>query len=255
MIIYFSGTGNSKFVADMLADILNDKAINVLSLIREHKSGDFIDDKLIFVSPCYVSCLLKEFEDLLLRSNYKENAKAWFIFTGAGTKSGSSHYVKKIAKKKHLNYMGIHQIAMPQNYIMFFTTKDEETNKKIISNAIPVIKRIGNKIKNNERLNEQKEHDLEFLIDSPVRAWYRSSFTKTKKFYATDKCIGCGTCVNVCPLNNIKLVDNKPEWGKSCMHCTACINLCPKKAIEYGKRTINKYRYVCKDYKKGDYDL
>ena len=40
---------------------------------------------------------------------------------------------------------------------------------------------------------------------------------------------------------NIK--DNKPIWGKDCTHCMACICYCPVEAIEYGKKSVNKFRY------------
>ena len=42
-------------------------------------------------------------------------------------------------------------------------------------------------------------------------------FVHAKKFYATDDCISCGKCVNVCPLNNVRIENGKPVWGD---HCT-----------------------------------
>mgnify|MGYP002728531920 CR=1 FL=1 len=60
---------------------------------------------------------------------------------------------------------------------------------------------------------------------------------------ANDKCIGCGKCAKMCPLNNIKLKNSKPVWGKNCTHCMACICLCPTEAIEYGKKSVGKPRY------------
>lgn len=67
----------------------------------------------------------------------------------------------------------------------------------------------------------------------------------SKKFYATNKCISCGKCENVCPLKNIHLKEGKPIWGNNCTHCMACICSCPKAAIEYGKHTKNRERYIC----------
>ena len=46
-----------------------------------------------------------------------------------------------------------------------------------------------------------------------------------------------------CPLNNIRLENGKPVWGKNCTHCMACICYCPKEAIEYGKKSKGKPRY------------
>ena len=45
------------------------------------------------------------------------------------------------------------------------------------------------------------------------------------------------------PLNNIRLENGKPVWGKHCTHCMACICYCPKEAIEYGKKSKGKPRY------------
>ena len=58
-------------------------------------------------------------------------------------------------------------------------------------------------------------------------------------------CIGCGKCEKVCPLDNIRLKKGKPEWGGDCTHCMACICSCPREAIEYGKKTLGKRRYLC----------
>lgn len=49
----------------------------------------------------------------------------------------------------------------------------------------------------------------------------------------TDKCIGCGRCVDVCPEICISIVDKKAcinyEYCKGCM---LCASNCPIKAIE-----------------------
>ena len=62
-------------------------------------------------------------------------------------------------------------------------------------------------------------------------------------FNADEHCIGCGTCVGVCPVDNILLVDKKPSWGNNCVHCSACLNWCPQHAVQSGTYTINKSRY------------
>ena len=59
----------------------------------------------------------------------------------------------------------------------------------------------------------------------------------------SEACIGCGKCVELCPLSNIYLENGKPVWGKNCTHCMACICYCPKEAIEYGRKSKGKPRY------------
>ena len=43
-----------------------------------------------------------------------------------------------------------------------------------------------------------------------------------------DKCIGCGKCEKLCPMNNIKIVDKKVVQNNRCTMCYRCINNCPK---------------------------
>ena len=73
-------------------------------------------------------------------------------------------------------------------------------------------------------------------------------FVKAEAFRAEDTCIGCGKCVELCPLNNIHLENGKPVWGKT--HCMACICYCPKEAIEYGKKSKNTPGITLKHWKR-----
>ena len=57
------------------------------------------------------------------------------------------------------------------------------------------------------------------------------------------KCIGCGKCEKLCPMNNITLPNGRPVWGDNCTQCMACICYCPTEAIEYGKKSLGKPRY------------
>ena len=66
-----------------------------------------------------------------------------------------------------------------------------------------------------------------------------------KNFYSTNACISCRKCENVYPLGNIHLENRKPNWGNNFNHCMARIFRCQKEAIEYGKNTNGRVRYIC----------
>lgn len=44
-------------------------------------------------------------------------------------------------------------------------------------------------------------------------------------------------------INNIDIVNRKPQWGSECTHCMACIYQGPRKAVEFRKISVGKNRY------------
>ncbi|MBU0683607.1 MAG: 4Fe-4S binding protein [Candidatus Omnitrophota bacterium] len=49
------------------------------------------------------------------------------------------------------------------------------------------------------------------------------------------KCNGCGACVDVCPVNAIKIEQKKAVVSEECVGCGACVNECPNEAIAFQK--------------------
>ena len=62
----------------------------------------------------------------------------------------------------------------------------------------------------------------------------------------TKKCVNCGRCVRVCPMNNIELKDGKYKFGHKCVLCMGCSFGCPKDAIKVG---VFKYWKVNGSYR------
>ena len=52
-------------------------------------------------------------------------------------------------------------------------------------------------------------------------------------YFISDRCIGCGSCISVCPQNCIKS-DDVPFMieQEHCLHCGNCMNACPAGAVE-----------------------
>ena len=58
------------------------------------------------------------------------------------------------------------------------------------------------------------------------------------KYSPSEECIGCKICACNCPSMNIRMVLNKPVFGRKCIFCMRCINACPVNAILYkGKKS------------------
>ena len=251
MILYFSATGNSEYIAYYLGHLLDDKVINITKYLKDGTNIDLTSEKpYVVISPIYLSTIPTIVYKKLINANLKGNKNIYFIMTCAGSGvSASAYYLKKITKKLNLTYKGVSHLSMPQDYLIFFKVENAQQNEIKMDKAIAQVPSIANKIINNENLDMKKVGIMHILSIKPVELIFNKSCIRPKKFYATNSCIGCSLCSKVCPLNNITMVDKKPCWNKNCIHCTACINHCPKKAIEYGKKTVSKNRYVAKKFR------
>lgn len=252
MIIYFTGTHNSEYVANIIKEETNDQIICANDYIKASEKGIFNSDKpYIFVFPVYISTIPAIFRQFIEESSFNGNKNAYFIPTCAKTDGSTPNSAIDLCKKTNLKYKGTNRIVMPQNYITLFNPTSKDIKKKQYENAIVELKEICKAIKHEEKLNEIPRSNFEYIITKQVEILYNKYIAKTKKFYATNACIGCGMCEKGCPTNTIKIKDGKPIWiSKTCIHCFTCLNCCPKNAIEYGKMTINKERHVCPPYKK-----
>ena len=117
---------------------------------------------------------------------------------------------------------------------------------QIIERAERVIDNTARCIKKSDKFAQPEISFGDKINSGIINDLFYPVFVHAKKFYATNDCISCGKCVKVCPLNNIRVEDGKPVWGKNCTHCMACICRCPKEAIEYGKHSRGLTRYTCK---------
>lgn len=249
MIVYFSGTGNSKYCAKLLADKLEEEIFDTFYHIKNKIAAELVSGTpWIFVSPTYCWQLPHVFETFIKSTRFEGCKEAYFIMTCGSDIGNAGAKIQKLCEEVGLNCRGVMQIVMPENYIAMFEVPDAELAEKIVIVAKrPLLKAIR-AIRKGENFQEKKIGLLDKIKSGPLNPVFYKMCVTAKPFYVTDKCIGCGKCVKACVLNNISMKDEKPVWGKECTHCMACICGCPAKAIEYGKRSQGKPRYICKEY-------
>lgn len=252
MIIYFSATGNSEYIANAIADRLQDTLVCANDYIKREISGDFHDDSVfIFVFPVYLSTVPTVFRQFIQRSAFHGSRAAYFVPTCASADGSVPNAAADLCRETgYFTYMGSRKVPMPQNYITLFQPFDAERKQNCYDGSRAIVDEICKIIKEGRELTEKPASRFEYFGTTLVEKWYNHSFTKTKAFRVTDSCVGCGLCAGNCPSNAIELKDGKPVWSKPlCIHCMACLNRCPKQAIEYGKKTVGKDRHVCPKYR------
>jgi NAD-dependent dihydropyrimidine dehydrogenase PreA subunit/protein involved in ribonucleotide reduction len=243
MIIYFSGTGNSRYVAESIALQTDDEIINAAEYIKSGKRADFKSDKpYVFVCPTYAWRIPKIFSDFILSCSFCGNENGYFVMTCGDDIGNASAYLEKLSEKIHLHYRGVARVLMPENYIAMFPVTGAEEAVKIISTADKFIPTVSKLISSDKDFPHEKDGIFAKLKSSAMNPFFYK-FINSKGFKVSDKCVGCGKCEELCPLNNVKLKDGKPVYGENCTHCMACISACPTEAIEYKKTSVGQPRY------------
>ncbi len=246
MILYFTGTGNSRYLANCLAEQLGDTVTDVAQLIKEGKTPHFASERpYVFVAPVYAWRMPRVLVEWMQRCRFEGNQKAYFVLNCGSEIGAAGNDVQKNASKMGLEYMGTAEVIMPENYLVMFTPPPPEEDAGVISKAAKDALQLAERISSEEPFEKVKINLLGHLYSDLVNPLFYTFYIGAKRFYATDACISCGKCVEHCMLNNITLTHGKPIWGKACTHCMACICKCPTEAIEYGKHTKGRRRYVC----------
>lgn len=246
MILYFSGTGNSEYVAKRIGKGINDEVINLFEKIKGNDFSELHSETpWIVVVPTYAWRIPRIVEKWLERTKLTGSKQIYFAMTCGGSIGNAGNYLKKLCDKKKMNYCGCLGITMPENYIAMFSAPTKEEALEIIGRADNVIGKAIRAIKNGKKFPKPVLTIQDKINSGIVNDVFYPMFVHTKKFYVTDSCIACEKCIKVCPLENIHLEQGKPVWGKDCTHCMACICRCPKEAIEYGKHSKGLVRYTC----------
>jgi flavodoxin/NAD-dependent dihydropyrimidine dehydrogenase PreA subunit len=249
MILYFSGTGNSRYTAQAIQTVTGDELISINEHIKAGKKENLKSDApYVFVLPTYAWRMPKVAYDFIRDTNFLGNKKVYFILTCGSETGNAVQYTKKICLEKGFELLGFAGVVMPDNYIVMYTPSNKTKAKEIVKKATPQILDIGKLIKNEQPLPEEKITLLGKFMSSAVNPIFYRTFVSAKGFYSTDTCVSCGKCEQLCPLNNIEVKDGKPVWGQNCTHCMACICKCPKEAIEYKKKSKGKPRYYITGY-------
>ncbi len=250
MVIYFSGTGNSEYIAKLFAQNLNDEILCATQYIKKGEYPKFVSQTpYVFVCPTYAWRIPIAFDQWIKKCNFEGNKKAYFVLTCGGDIGGASKYAKQTCDEVGFEYMGMQEIVMPENYIALFSAPDENDIKEIVDEATQKTLQLIDFVKEEKIFEKVKISPAGAFSSGIVNRLFVKCVVKDKKFYTNGNCIACAKCVEGCMMNNIVLKDGRPQWQGNCIHCMACINKCPTEAIEYGRHTANLSRYVFKNEK------
>lgn len=237
-IFYFSSTGNGLDISNNLLEFIKGDIYFIptteIEVLEKY-------ERIIIVTPIYSFGLpipVKKFIEEIKQNNDKQ----YFCILNYGGFSGNaSFFTQEFFKLNGISVQAIYKMKMPENFTIvaniptFFiknTLKKEKKRVKKIAQSILL-----------DKTKVQRKNVFSFLDKVHLKnseAWKELS----QGFEISDECIKCGHCIEVCTQNNIQMENDKPIFNHNCIACLACYQHCPKSAINYGKKTVGKPRYL-----------
>ena len=241
MIFYFTGTGNSLYVAQQLAGE-GERVVSIVDALREKQFHYTLaaGETLGFVFPVYFYTVSDPVLELV-RHLTVEGADFVYAVIPCGASIGpAGGFLKSELKKRGLDLQRVDPLVVPDGALLFYDIDGPDQMAQQLEASTKALEPIRQAI---------RQRQPNRITGSPAAgkagvAAYHLCMS-TKKFCADDKCIGCGKCASICPAEAIRMENGRPKWVKSkCLKCCGCINRCPVSAIQYGDKTAARGRYV-----------
>lgn len=224
MVFYFTGTGNSLFIAKQIEE----HPISIPQVIHRERQ-EFFADSIGIVAPVYgheVPTMVKDF----LRKAVFHTDYFYMILTYGNRHGGAAELAKKLCDECGIAVNYINVIVMVDNWLPGFDMNEQKKIDKKIEQSMAVILADLNARKN--RIAEVTDTDraahqqfLDAMSHMPADVWQH-----LLRF--TDTCVGCGICESVCPSASIQIADGRAvHTPGNCQTCLACVHACPQKAI------------------------
>lgn len=249
MILFFTGTGNSEYCARFLAKALGDEVLDLSQRIRSKDFSPLESEKSwVICAPTYAWRIPYVVTELLKKTELKGSKEVYFVMTCGGQIGKAEKYNLALCNKTGKVYKGTAKVKMAENYLAMFEVTDEKEEELLMKEADKNLETVAALIAKGESLSAVKESALGVILSGKVNEMFNKYYLRDEKFTVKENCISCGICEKKCPLGNIEIKDGKPFWKGNCTHCMACICHCPQEAIEYGKKSEGKRRYLCRSF-------
>lgn len=247
-IIYFSGTGNTKYLSGKLGEsmeVITGDNVEVISI--EEALNTEVESQPIMLGlgyPVYDYKPPQVFVKMLEKYLRKQEVIGAFIFGTYATAAldANAHMMKLLDDKGipvygqttfkapgAISYLYVHKHNPLANKQRIFSTNIREQVKAFAESVQKhIIKDLS--------LVPIKFNKLNHYHQQFSNALFGNLFYKGLK--VSEGCTGCGVCTKLCPVDNLRLLVDKVQIidGDQCEHCLKCVVNCPKKAINFTVR-------------------
>jgi len=269
LTIYFSATGNSKFVAKLFSSHMDAKCLSIeddVNFTDEIKTHDII----AFSYPIYASRVPRIMREFVTKYMSELSGKKIIIFATQVAFSGDGARVfTDMFSEGSIEVIYAEHFKMPNNVgnVPLLRKPNKKRTHKYLIKAEAKMQKVCQDIKSGKVVKRGFSRFSQLIGKIQGIPWQGSSKEdannrskpgfKTKRGFSVEKrlenavrigknCNACGVCVKLCPMKNLENTDARIKQKGNCIICYRCINKCPKKAIKimFPWRTRWQYKGV-----------
>ena len=253
MIFYFSGTGNTRWAAEKLAEATGERLLFIPEELRKGQCEYTLQagERLGFCFPVHGWQPPRIVRQFVRQATFNVQP-ATFVYTlvtcGDSIGRTMEMFNKELAAKG-LQSASVFSLIMPESYVClpFMYTDTPERERQKIAQATADLQRYAEMIQQRKQGETHTCRGLTpWTFSHVIGAYFNSHMISDRKFTVdTGACIHCGKCQKACPTGDITLKNGLPTWAHdgSCTNCLACYHHCPQHAINYGKITRKRGQY------------
>lgn len=251
MIFCFSGTGNTRYVASLIAKLLpNEEVVDITAAtsLRWNVTGQL---RVIWAMPVH-SWGMPEAVCAFMRDVELTGAGdvPQFMVCTCGDDVGLAHEMwRKYVSVRGWRPCSAHSVVMPNTYVCLpgFDVDPHSVAELKMSKVYGRVREVVHAIKCRSKIDDVVKGRMAWLKTKVVYPLFMKMLISPKSFHVTGACVSCGRCVRQCPMENIAMGDDRrPVWGGDCTLCLGCYHVCPCHAVEYGKSTRAKGQWMCR---------
>ena len=250
LLIYYSGTGNSKRVCEWIAGKAEEEGIRTVVASYHQFNSESVDDftgkTLIgFFSATHGFNLPHSMLKFMIRFHSLTGSDIFIGNTRAGMKlsklflpglSGIALYLPALLMWiKGYRIRSLYPVDLPSNWISLHPGLKKKVIDSMFDHYRTLTRKYAGKILSGKRvyLKAFVLLPLDILVAPLAIGYYFfGRFILAKTFIANEHCDKCGICIQQCSTHSIVMAGDRPFWKLSCESCMKCMNYCPKRAIE-----------------------